>query len=267
MNFLEQLRLLRIGWRDALEIAIVSVAIYRVLAVLHRTRAMRILVGIVVLAAVFGASFALGLSMIVYLLGEIFKYAAFALIVVFAPELRAALAQIGRSPLSRYFITRMAASEVAEEIAEAAERLSRSGIGAIIAVEREVNLDEYIHAGSEMQAKVSADLLATIFTPYAPLHDGAVIIRGDTVVGARCILPLSQSPIVDRSIGTRHLAALGLSEETDALVIVVSEETSTISVAKNGHLVRNLTAPQVREIMHGRPLRQIVDQPGSTATV
>jgi diadenylate cyclase len=268
MSFLEQLRLLRIGWRDVLEIAIVSIAIYRVLAVLHRTRAMRILVGILVLAAIFGASFALGLGMIVYLLGEIFKYAAFALIVVFAPELRAALAQIGRSPMSRYFIApRMGASEVAEEIAEAAERLSRSGMGAIIAVEREVNLDEYIHAGSEMQAKVSADLLATIFTPYTPLHDGAIIIRGDTVVGARCILPLSQSTIVDRSIGTRHLAALGLSEETDALVIVVSEETSTISVAKNGHLVRNLTAPQVREVMSGRPLRQIVDQPGSTATV
>jgi diadenylate cyclase len=267
MSFFEQLRLLRIGWRDVLEIAIVSVAIYRVLAVLHRTRAMRILVGLVVLAAVSGASFALGLAMIVYLLGEMFKYAAFALIVVFAPELRAALAQIGRSPMSRFFIARMGASEVAEEIADAAERLSRSGIGAIIAVEREVSLDEFIRVGSEMQAKVSADLLATIFTPYTPLHDGAVIIRGDAVVGARCILPLSQSPIDDRSIGTRHLAALGLSEETDALVIVVSEETSTISVATNGRLLRNVTAPQVRELISGRPIRQTAEQPGSSVPV
>jgi len=266
MSFFEQLRLLQIGWRDVLEIAIVSVAIYRVLAVLHRTRAMRILVGVVVLAAVFGASFALGLGMIVYLLGEIFKYAAFALIVVFAPELRAALAQIGRSPMSRFF-TQIGASEVASQIAEASERLSRSGIGAIIAIEREVSLAEYIRAGSEMQAKLSADLLATIFTPYTPLHDGAVIVRGDMVVGARCILPLSQSTIIDRSIGTRHLAALGLSEETDAFVIVVSEETSTISVALNGRLLRNLTAPQVRELISGRALRQTAENPGSAAAV
>jgi diadenylate cyclase len=266
MSFFEQLRLLHIGWRDVLEIAIVSVAIYRVLTVLHRTRAMRILVGVVVLAAVFGASFALGLGMIVYVLGEIFKYSAFALIVVFAPELRAALALIGRSPMSRFF-THMGASEVAEEVADAAERLSRSGVGAIIAVEREVSLDEYIRAGLEMQAKVSADLLVTIFTPYAPLHDGAVIVRGDTVVGARCILPLSQSPIVDRSIGTRHLAALGLSEETDALVVVVSEERSAISVATNGRLLRNLTAPQVRELVSGRMIRQTAEYPGPAAAV
>ena len=119
MSFFEQLKLLHPGWRDVLEIAIVGYAVYRVLLVLHRTRAMQVLVGLVVLAAVFGGSLALGLGMIVYLLGEVFKYAAFALIVVFAPELRAALAQIGRSPMSRFF-THMGASEVAEEIADAA---------------------------------------------------------------------------------------------------------------------------------------------------
>ena len=124
-------------------------------------------------------------------------------------------------------------------MADAVERLSRSGIGAIIAIEREVSLDEYVPSGAEMQAKVSADLLATIFTPYSPLHDGAVIIRGDTIIGAGCILPLSQRALVDRSLGTRHRAALGLSEETDALVVVVSEETATMSVAANGHLWRD----------------------------
>ena len=261
MSFFEQLKLLHPGWRDVLEIAIVGYAVYRVLLVLHRTRAMQVLVGLVVLAAVFGGSLALGLGMIVYLLGEVFKYAAFALIVVFAPELRAALAQIGRSPMSRFF-THMGASEVAEEIADAVERLSRSGVVAIIRVEREVSLHEYIQAGSAMQAKVSADLLATIFTPYSPLHDGAVIVRGDTVVGARCILPLSQAAIIDRTLGTRHRAALGLSEETDALVVVVSEETSTISVASNGRLWRNFTAPQVRDMISGRSLRQVTEQTG-----
>lgn len=259
MSILEQLRLLHPGWRDALEVAIVSIAIYRVLLLIHRTRAMQALAGIVVLAVGFGLAYLLQLSMIVYLLKLIFSYGAIALLVVFAPELRAALAQIGRSPMSRFF-THMEESEIADQIAEAVERLSRSGIGAIISIEREVSLDEYVQSGSEMQAKVSADLLATIFTPYSPLHDGAVIIRGDMIVGAGCILPLSQAPFVDRSLGTRHRAALGLSEETDALVVVVSEETATITVASNGQLWRDVSPLQVRELVAGRPLEALAKE-------
>jgi diadenylate cyclase len=209
-----------------------------------------------VLAVAYGLAYVLQLGMIVYLIGLIFSYGAIALLVVFAPELRAALAQIGRSPMSR-FLANMRESEIADAVAEAVERLSRSGIGAIIAIEREVSLDEYVQSGSEMHAKVSADLLATIFTPYSPLHDGAVIIRGDTIVGAGCILPLSQTSLIDRSLGTRHRAALGLSEETDALVIVVSEETATISAAQNGRLARDVTAVEVREVASGRSLRQL----------
>lgn len=261
MSFFEQLRLLHPGWRDALEIAIVSFAIYRVLLLLHRTRAMQVLAGIIVLIVAYGVSYMLGLGMIVYLLTLIFSYGAIALLVVFAPELRGALAQIGRSPMSRLF-THMGAGEIAGEISEAVERLSQSGIGAIIAVEREVALDEYVQSGSEMQAKVSADLLTTIFTPYSPLHDGAVIVRGDTIIGAGCILPLSQVALVDRSLGTRHRAALGLSEETDAIIVAVSEETSTISVASNGRLWRNFTASQVRDMVAGRSLREVAEQAG-----
>jgi diadenylate cyclase len=113
-----------------------------------------------------------------------------------------------------------------------------------------------------MHATVSADLLATIFTPYSPLHDGAVLIRGDTIIGAGCILPLSQAAIIDRSLGTRHRAALGLSEESDALVVVVSEETAAITVAANGHLWREVTPQQVRDLVAGRPLRQISPETG-----
>jgi len=261
MSILEQLRLAHPGWRDALEIIVVSYAIYRVLVLIHRTRAMQVLVGITVLAVAYGIAYVLQLSMIIYLLTLVFSYGAIALLVVFAPELRAALAQIGRSPMSRFF-AHMGESEIADEVAEAVERLSRSGIGAIIAVEREVSLDEYIQSGSEMQAKVSADLLATIFTPYSPLHDGAVIIRGDMIVGAGCILPLSQAAMIDRSLGTRHRAALGLSEETDALVVVVSEETAMITVAANGRLWRDFTAPQVRDLVAGRPLAQVAQSAG-----
>jgi diadenylate cyclase len=261
MSILEQLRLLRPGWRDAVEIVVVSYAIYRVLVLIHRTRAMQVLVGITVLAVAYGVAYVLQLSMIIYLLTLVFSYGAIALLVVFAPELRATLAQIGRSPMSRFF-THMGESEIGDEVAEAVERLSRSGIGAIIAVEREVSLDEYIQSGSEMQAKVSADLLATIFTPYSPLHDGAVIIRGDIIVGAGCILPLSQAAMIDRSLGTRHRAALGLSEETDALVVVVSEETAMITVASNGRLWRDFTAPQIRDLVAGRPLVQVAQAAG-----
>jgi diadenylate cyclase len=259
MSMFEQLRLLHPGWRDAVEVLIVSFAIYRVLLIIHRRRAMQVLIGLIVLAAAYGVAYALQLRMIVYLLTLVFGYGAIALLVVFAPELRAALAQIGRSPMSRFF-SHMAESEIADEVAEAIERLSRSGIGAIIAVERDVSLEEYVHSGSEMQAKVSADLLATIFTPYSPLHDGAVIIRGDTIVGAGCILPLSPALLADRSLGTRHRAALGLSEETDALVLVVSEETAAITAASNAKLYRDLTPLQVRELLAGRSPRTMIHE-------
>jgi len=250
MSILEQLRLLHPGWRDLMEIALVSVGVYRVLLIIHRTRAMQVLAGVVVLALVFGVAYVLQLGMIVYLLKLIFSYGAIALLVVFAPELRAALAQIGRSPMSRLF-GGMDKAEIADEVTAAIERLSRSGIGAIIAIERDVSLEEYIRSGSPIQGKVSADLLATIFTPYSPLHDGAVIIRGDMIVGAGCILPLSQAEFIERSLGTRHRAALGLSEETDALVLVVSEETATVSVAVNGTLIRDAPPEQVRALAAG----------------
>jgi diadenylate cyclase len=189
--------------------------------------------------------------MIVTLLGVVFTYGAFAAIVVFQPELRHALARLGRSRALDFF-AHIAENEVADEVAGAVERLSRTGTGAIIAVERDVTLGDFIESGTEMRAAVSADLLATIFTPYSPLHDGAVIIRGEEIVAAGCVLPLTQFPVADKSLGTRHRAALGLSEETDAVVIVVSEETSGISVASRGLLQRDLTPAQVREVLAGR---------------
>jgi len=257
MSLFEQFRLLHPGWRDIVEVLIVSFALYRVLLLIHRTRAMQVLVGLVVLAGAYGLAYLLHFGMIVYLLTLIFSYGAIALLVVFAPELRAALAQIGQSPMSR-LLGRMHETEVGDQVAEAVERLSRSGIGAIIAIEREVSLAEYVQSGSEMQAKVSADLLATIFTPYSPLHNGAVIVRGDTIVGAGCILPLSQTALIDRSLGTRHRAALGLSEETDALVVVVSEETAAMTVAVTGRLLRDVSSAQVRDLVAGRPIRDVI---------
>jgi diadenylate cyclase len=261
VTILDQFRFLHPNWRDAIEVGITAYAIYRLLLLIHGTRAVQMLIGVMLLVFAYALAWVLKLTMITYLLNLVFTYGAFAALIVFQPELRAALARLGQSRMVTRFFRRMEESEVAERIAEAVERLSRSGIGAIIAVEREIGLGDYVQSGTEMQAKVSADLLATIFTPYSPLHDGAVIIRGDTIIGAGCILPLSQAALSDRSLGTRHRAALGLSEETDALVVVVSEETSTISVALAGALIRNLSAPQVRDLVSGRPPRATAEHP------
>jgi diadenylate cyclase len=237
-------------WPDVVEILIVAFVVYRFLLFLVGTRAIQIVIGLVILSlAYFGALFA-KFTMISYLLGVVFTFAPFAAVVVFQPELRNALARLGQSRFMRAFAQGDRQS-VAEEIAEAMDRLSRAGTGAIVAVEGDIGLDEFISSGVPMEAKVSADLLTTIFTPYSPLHDGAVLIRGDRIIGAGCVLPLTQFKVADKSLGTRHRAALGLSEESDATVLVVSEETSTISVASHGRLHRPLTAEQVRDLLSG----------------
>ena len=248
---LEHFRFLIPGWRDILEILIVSVVVYRVLLFLAGTRALQILLGLVALAGAYFLALALKFNMIATLLGVVFTYGAFAAIVVFQPELRHALARLGRSRAGDFF-TDPGEREMADEVSEAVERLARTGTGAIIAIERDVTLSEFIESGTEMRAAVSADLLTTIFTPFSPLHDGAVVIRGEQIVAAGCVLPLTQFPVADKSLGTRHRAALGLSEETDAIVVVVSEETSKISVASRGLLQRGLNAEPVREVLAGR---------------
>ena len=264
MNGFEHFRLLHPGWRDVLEIALVSFVLYRVLLLFQRTRAVRILLGLVVLVMAYAFASLLKLGMITYLLGLLFQFGAIALLIVFHPELRAALAHLGRT---RRLFPELGNEAVADEIARAAERLSRLGIGAIIAIERQVRLDEYVTTGVEMQARVSADLIVTIFTPHAPLHDGAVMVRGDTIIGAGCILPLSQASELDRSLGTRHRAAIGLAEETDALLVVVSEETSSISLAAHSRLWRNLTPAQLKQKIIG-PVEHTLEHPtpiGTTA--
>ena len=259
MNGLEHFRLLHLGWRDLIEVALVSFVLYRVLLLFQRTRAVRILLGLVVLVTAYAIAYVLKLTMITYLLGLAFQYGAIALLIVFHPELRAALAHLGRT---RRLFPPLGDERVAGEIANAAERMSRLRVGAIIAIERHVRLDEYVATGVEMQARINADLLVTMFTPHAPLHDGAVIVRGDSIVAAGCILPLSQASTLDRSHGTRHRAALGLTEETDALVVVISEETSSISLAWQTRLWRNLTPAQLRQKIIGP-----IDRPSEPAQV
>jgi diadenylate cyclase len=245
---LEQIPIAMPSWRDLLEFLIVAAVLYKVLKFLAATRALQILFGVLILGAIYIAAFLLNLSMITYLLGVVFTYGAFAALVVFQPELRFALARLGQTRPFTFFSGR-AASVVAEQVSEAVERLSRNATGAIIAVEREVALEEYLDSGTRLQAALSADLVATIFSPYSPLHDGAVVVRGDQIIGAGCILPLTQHAPPSKALGTRHRAALGLSEETDAIVFVVSEETSAISVAQRGSLEQGIIPERVRELL------------------
>lgn len=263
MRILEQLQFLRPGWTDLVEILIVTFLLYRVLLVIQRTRAMQIALGVVSLAFLYGVSRIFDLILIRTLLEATLQYGAIAVLVVFQPELRAALARLGQARMLRVF-QRLEGSRVAEEIVEAAEQLSRAKQGAIIAIEQEVGLGEYAETGSAVDARVSAEMLTTIFTPYSPLHDGAVLVSGDKIRSAGAILPLTQSTVKDRSLGTRHRAALGLSEETDAIVVVVSEETAQISVALGGRLERDVGPERLRTILEGaRPSAEAALVPGA----
>ena len=250
-GILEQLRYLTPGWTDLVEILVVAFLLYRILDVIQRTRAMQIMLGLVLVGFVYLLARLLDLILVRSLLEAAFQYGAIAALVVFQPELRAALARLGRNRMIRAF-QRLEGSRVVEELIDATERLARARNGAIIAIEQRASLEEYAMTGSSVEAPVSAEMLVTIFTPYSPLHDGAVLITGDRIRCAGAILPLTQSPISDRSLGTRHRAALGLSEETDAIVLVVSEESSQVAVAQGGVLERDVDPERLRAIISGQ---------------
>jgi diadenylate cyclase len=246
---LEQIYFLAPDWKDLLEILVVAAIFYRILVLLAGTRAIQMLLGLLLLVGIYFVARMLNLDLLRSLLEYLFEFGAIAALVVFQPELRSALAHLGQNRLWRRFFSRLEATAVAEEIAMAAEELARGQAGAIIAIEREVGLGEYADTGTPLDARVSAALLNTIFAPYSPLHDGAVIVRGDMIVAAGAILPLTQFPVSDKSMGTRHRAAIGLSEETDAVVVVVSEETSQISLAVRGNLERGLDRERLAEAL------------------
>jgi len=258
-GFLQQLLIIRPGWLDFVEILIVAFLIYRVLLLLRRGPGMYVLFGLVFLVGVYFLARALGLVLIRGLLEATLQYGAIAALVVFQPELRSALSRLGQSRMFQMItltplFSRLEETQVVDEVVEAVDQLARSKVGAIIAIEGQVGLDEYCESGRSVEARVSSHMLTTIFTPYSPLHDGAAIITADRIKAAGVILPLTQTPIRDRSLGTRHRAALGLSEETDALVIVVSEETSRVSVAYRGRLDVGVDSSRLREVLGGGAL-------------
>ena len=238
------------GWLDILEILIVAALLYRILLFIQRTRAMQILLGGLLIAGIYAIARLLGLDLMRSIMDAVFQYGAIAALVVFQPEIRSTLARLGQARMLQLF-NRLEESQVVEEIAGAAQRLSGRRVGALIALEGEVGLDEYAQTGSRLQARVSREILGAIFTPNSPLHDGAVIVSGDTIKAAGAILPLNRVTVPDRTLGTRHRAAIGLSEETDAVVVVVSEETGRISVASRGMLRKDLDGASLRQAIAG----------------
>jgi diadenylate cyclase len=238
-----------------IDVLVVALIIYQLLALIRGTRAAYMVVGVCALALAFYLSRIGELTTLNWLLTTLLPYVVFALIVVFAAEIRQALARLGR----RLTFSRASGSEadVYDDIVLAANLFSQNQTGALIVIEREIGLRTYIESGVPLDAHLSYDLLATIFRPSAPLHDGAVIVQKDRIAAAACFLPLSMNPVLSTQLGTRHRAAIGVTEETDAIAIIVSEETGAISLTVAGRIERDLTVEQLRERM-GELLRRYV---------
>jgi diadenylate cyclase len=235
-----------LSWRDVLDIALVSFLIYELLLLIRGTRAVQMALSGGFLIGLFFLSEWLQLETVNWLIRNLAAYVVVAIIVLFQSDIRRALAHFGRAPFFRYFERATSTDETLEELVTAATTLSARRIGAIMVVERQIGLRNYIEGGIPLDATVTYDLMATIFQPGSPLHDGAAIVQGDRVAAAACFLPLSVNPRVSRELGTRHRAAIGLTEENDAVAIVVSEETGVISLAIAGDLERGLTADALR---------------------
>jgi len=232
--------------QDILDIVIVAYLIYKIIGLLKETRAMQLIKGIAVLCVIFQLSTILQLSVLNFFLMNAFQFGVIAMLVVFQPELRNALEKVGRSKLGQIFkIDNPDAPEsitnLVEAIAKSVSVLSKNRIGALVVIERKTKIGDIIKTGIKIDSNISAELLVNIFMPNTPLHDGAVVIRGSRIQAAACFLPLTQSQELAIELGTRHRAALGISEVSDAVVVVVSEETGKISIALEGSLTRNLT--------------------------
>jgi diadenylate cyclase len=240
-----------VGWWDLLDIAVVSVLIYEFLKLIRGTRAVQMAVGSLLVIGLFYMSQLAPLQTLNWLIRNMLVYVVFAAIVIFQSDIRRALAHFGQAPFFRYFYRMEAADEMIEEVVVAATMLSQQKVGAIVAIEREIGLRNYIESGIPLDAALTYDLLVTIFRPGSPLHDGAVILQEGRVAAAACFLPLTVNPRLSRELGTRHRAAIGLTEESDAAAIVVSEETGKISIALNGEIERGLTPDDLRARLQG----------------
>ena len=245
-----------IGWWDLVDILVVSALIYEILKLIRGTRAVQMAVGGGFLVALFYGSRWGHLETVNWLIRNMVGYLVFGVIVLFQSDIRRALAHLGRAPFFRYFAKPESAEESIEELIVAASMLSAQRIGAIVAVERQIGLRNYIEGGIPLDAVLTYDLILSIFQPSSPLHDGAVIVQDDRVAAAACFLPLTVNPKLSKELGSRHRAAIGLTEENDSVAIVVSEETGSVSVVADGQIDRGLDADMLRERLRSLVLQR-----------
>jgi diadenylate cyclase len=253
------------GW-DVADILLVSLLIYQALRLIRGTRAMQMAIGSLLVLLLLYASQHLPLQTVNWLIRNILMYAVVAAIVLFQADIRRALSHLGSAPFFRYFARKEQLTETIEEIVTAAGLLADKSVGALIVFEREIGLRNYVESGIPVDAVVSYDLLVTVFQQQTPLHDGAVIISENRVAAAACFLPLSVNPKLDRDFGTRHRAAIGLTEESDAIAVIVSEERGEISLALKGHVERALTPEALRARLHMLILHRRLLPEGPVAT-
>ena len=236
-----------IGWWDLADILVVSVLIYEVLKLIRGTRAAQMAVSGGLVAVLFYGSRFWHLDTVNWLITNLFGYFVFGFIVLFQSDIRRALALFGRAPFFRYLAKGEARDETIEEIVVATGRLATQRVGAIIAIERQIGLRNYAEGGIRLEAALSQDLIVSIFQVESPLHDGAVVVQEGRVAAAACFLPLTVNPKLSKERGSRHRAAIGLTEENDSVCVVVSEETGKISVVVDGQIQRGLTADALRD--------------------
>jgi diadenylate cyclase len=239
---------------DLVDMVIVAFVLYKLYVMIRDTRALALLKGLIVLLIATLISRWLGLNVINWLLNKTMTVVLVALPVVFQPELRRALEQLGRGKLftKSVFLDEAEQENLLDELARAVAVLAKNKIGALIVLERETGLSDYIETGIKVDGLVSNEFLINIFIPNTPMHDGAAILRGNRIMAAGCLLPLTDDRSLNKELGTRHRAAIGVTEQTDAAVVVVSEETGTISLARGGRLIRDLDADSLKEKL--RPL-------------
>ncbi|MFC4304050.1 diadenylate cyclase CdaA [Cohnella boryungensis] len=227
--------------KDIIDVLIVSYIIYRVIIMVRGTRAVQLLKGIFLLVLTWAISTWLNLYTLKWLMNEMFTLGVLSVLIIFQPELRRALEQLGRGKLfSRSTPEEQDVSHQINEVIKSVNYLARRKIGALIVFERTTGLNDYIESGIKMESKLSSELLSNVFVPNTPLHDGAVILRGSVIMAAGCYLPLSENPFISKELGTRHRAAIGVTEVCDAISVTVSEETGQVSLAINGQIVRDI---------------------------
>lgn len=244
---------------NALDIVIVAFVLYRLLVLIRGTRAVQLLKGIVVILIATALSNLLHLVALNWLLNKLFTVGLIAIPILFQPELRRALEQLGRGGFFTFSLTAGGVEELQKmsaEIVKATQVLAKNKIGALMIIERKTGLTEYIETGTLIEALVSTELLINTFIPNTPLHDGAAVIRGSRMVAAGCFLPLTDNRSLDRKLGTRHRAAIGVTEQSDALAVVVSEETGQVSLAIDGVLNENLSESALVELLHSQLIRK-----------